>query len=86
MYVNRFSPPVSSPSSFANIAKNMEQTASPNQKTGRGPTTFSPYENVSIPVPGNVVYPQSPRTRIRTIATSKDQQQRYWLSVLKQQN
>ena len=30
----------------------------------------SPYENVLIPAPGTVVHPQSPRTRIRTIAPS----------------
>ncbi|KAJ9581138.1 hypothetical protein L9F63_023685, partial [Diploptera punctata] len=30
----------------------------------------SPYENVMIPAPGTVVHPQSPRTRIRTIAPS----------------
>jgi hypothetical protein len=30
----------------------------------------SPYENVVIPAPGTIVHPQSPRTRIRTIAPS----------------
>ncbi|XP_049950231.1 pleckstrin homology-like domain family B member 1 isoform X2 [Schistocerca serialis cubense] len=45
----------------------------PNKRTTpANGNTFSPYENVVIPSPGSVVYPQSPRTRIKTIATTKD--------------
>lgn len=60
--------PVASPTVYSSGS----DMAAHDTSTGPLPTNMirSPYENVVINTPGTIIHPQSPRTRIRTIAPS----------------
>jgi hypothetical protein len=62
---------VTSPVVSTNHLSNSEMTSQETATSPLPPNMIrSPYENVVIPAPGTIVHPQSPRTRIRTIAPS----------------
>ncbi|PNF31831.1 hypothetical protein B7P43_G09261, partial [Cryptotermes secundus] len=70
--LNCFTMPANSPPSSASHLGSNEVTVHDTLTTSPLPPSMirSPYENVVITTPGTIVHPQSPRTRIRTIAPS----------------